>query len=364
MTIISYSDEKNVVLHWMRHAVTCADILKMFNLIGIKGVFKSPGLILKGTTDIRKVLTPDSKLSNIGIDYSREIIRRELESNKEKIPYYLFKDEIDDKIRIVLTSNLKRAIETAIYSFGYPYVKIIPVPYIGEESTPPSSIDKLKIEMNELAKNVNPNIKLIWDFLEEKRYSMTEVSSEKFDNEILPRILWKYKPRDIVIVSHSNFILKRCKNKSKDKDKCRKLNNLEIIDEILPYKNIVVENASTRDKIDVEKNMYYSGTEKEHIYESHKLVSIVSGTKTVWKSVKEITEMPNELALLLKISGDIPPPKGNIPRSVHDYNNCNFPDNIKFAIGSEGRKIIERSKKFIERNPIKSIGFIQTFSLE
>lgn len=252
-----FSPKKIIKLHWMRHAISCDQMLEIIELVDYK-FFKS-----KNTLKDRE--KKDPLLSNYGINKTNII------NYNNKLISELFGN---DKLKIILTSNLKRAVETAIYSFGYlDNVIIIPVPFIGQRQPiyqteinnnwEPSLTFQLKDYINKLISNIKEkqgsNFKLDsnsikWTILEEFNINKDdpEVNSEKFDKLIIPKIFSlkelssdKESINNIIVVSHSDFIKERSKKSS--------LNNLEILTEII--------------KIDINKKIVEKTWDKEKLNE-------------------------------------------------------------------------------------------------
>lgn len=215
-------------LNWMRHAFSCANMLELMDMAGLKE--------LKG-------LKKDSALSNYGLEQI-EFFRQNFKSSMFVLfgfPHEgIFKERQEGlvKERVVLTSNLKRSIETALYTFaGIERIKIIPVPYIGEQSKLTSVIkifefdeSNIPSKLSDLKDNINKQINEIkkkyptidnnivnWSFLEkaydiQNKDPLTEVSNDKFNKLVLPDILNFYpNVSDFVVISHTNFIISRSK---------------------------------------------------------------------------------------------------------------------------------------------------------
>lgn len=429
---IDYDKNESIRIHWMRHAVSCANVLKIFGLVGFKGFMSDPSIIFKGKLDPRSIYAKDSELSNYGIVNAKAIGNTNTKTNI-KIMNYLFHDYSLKKgiepNKIILTSNLKRTIETAIYAFGHlDHVKIIPVPYISEQSNVAAKIPiefdesniplkvgtlrsyfKYFFESLDILKKfrddkyadayikalkgrelIEPNISeidraiLFWynvDTIKQKQLGvdtiknliktvtntklkigyedidwsymecyetvndpMTEVSSEKFDREILPKILWEHPVQNIVAISHTNFITSRCKNKN-IKECPKKINNLEVLTEAITYERLKMNNPLKINKCD-KTNKDKSG---------HELIKIPK--KSTWNtSVNKTIDIEEIKKFFYENLG--------IPSSVY-WDNCKFPDKIFVDVRRKAIDIREKaekqSKKFIDMNPIKAYGFVQTF---
>ena len=98
-----------VNLYWIRHAFSCANILEH------KGIIANIA---------RPVVTIDPMLTRAGVNQSKAL-NNEFLTNK-----------IHNKFDIVICSNLKRALETALYAFNNVNTLIYVVPYISEERSP------------------------------------------------------------------------------------------------------------------------------------------------------------------------------------------------------------------------------------
>lgn len=247
-------NEETITIHWMRHALSCGSILEILKNIGLdtKRTLSGSKISDYGKYDASKIA--DKKILDEDINdkvlievYNEDPSKRFVRAN---LSTYLF---TTDATRIIITSNEKRTIETAIYSFGHlERVVIIPVPYIGAKSKNGDypKLDELKtyfekfFESEELKKYFRINNrtnklsynKIRWYFLDQaklnKKDPVTEVSNSKFDKEILPQILLDYKPKNIVAISHTDFIVERMGNKCKN---LKHLNHLEIVDESYNY---------------------------------------------------------------------------------------------------------------------------------
>jgi broad specificity phosphatase PhoE len=281
---------KNVVvnLYWIRHAYSCANILKQ------------KGIIAKS---LKSVVTIDPALTDMGVDQAQKLnmsfrynilanepeeveapsennwgkfgkAGREKEAEKTKKQDYAnyiyqhgenLKVPIIEKFDVVLSSNLRRAMETAMYAFSGitnpngELLSIYVVPHISEARNPLASslnIDKenapllaseLKktydvmktddTEFNtnvkfELIQELDPNSKLTPDY-------------EKFIKNVLPKVLDLLPPKEeynIAIVSHSHFITQHILATDNQK---KQIQNTEIWQETL---NMSLRTVTVLDK--------------------------------------------------------------------------------------------------------------------
>lgn len=218
--------KKKVVvnLYWIRHAYSCANILK------------KRGLIAKS---LKSVVTIDPALTDIGVEQAKKL-NDVFNSNTLKI---------SEKFDIVLSSNLRRAMETAMYAFSDiknsndEPISIYVVPHISEARNPLASslnIDKenAPLPVSELKKtydvmksegtdfNTNVKFELIQELDPD---SKLKPDYEKFIKNVLPKVLDLLPEKteyNIAIVSHSHFITQHIlatENQKKTNTKYRNL---------------------------------------------------------------------------------------------------------------------------------------------
>lgn len=342
--------KKTTNLYWMRHAVTCADILKMFELTGFLGI-----------GDLRKKYTPESKLSRYGIMISDQVSQNSIKigGKRYRLTDYLFQydSELSDgPQKIILTSNLKRTIETAIFTFGYlKNVSIIPVPYIGDSATKPPTVKELQTYFDtffdKILKDKDIKKKLLsfgggnlkisydnidWSFLENaKKDPMTEISSDKFIHEILPQIFWEYKPDNIVIISHSDFIT--------NITKCLGINNLEFVREEYYYYRFTNPEKKKIGDVELKKNeIIYEGKKKPLI----KPYGVVKLCNDVIDKLKHRKLNFDQIRKYIMGMND--------SQKENEYLYC-FPEK------KVREDITKKIDEYIKKNPVKVHGFIQTF---
>ena len=337
------TDTRKVTLHWMRNALSCTNILAIFELAGFKGLIKNPSILFRsGKTDIRSMYDTDSKLSEYGVNEScmiknhditlnklfksdPKLIKTETQSTNIKSPttdariiFGKVKSIIPEKNipKYVLTSALKRSIETAIYTFGHlDNLIIIPVPYIGEPKDKISPLGDLKEYFGKFKTIIckKPSLAakryhIEWSYLEHfykvNGKAITEVNSKKFDNEVLPYIL-KEHPEilEMVVISHSGFISTRAT--------CKKpIKNLEILDEQIEY-------VLVNDKFTIKKRHWLCDDVKN--------------------------PMPQNPDLKMDI----------ITKDIE-------PENPRCEFGEPIKKILE-AKSYLQRNKTKATGFLRMF---
>src|ERR1700722_9363665 len=86
----------NIKLCWIRHGYSCANVVR--DSIGTTDIFHWPPSLLP-----RSTYSPDAQLSNYGVKQAEDAA-----TNSENIL---------DSVNFVLTSELRRAIETALILF-------------------------------------------------------------------------------------------------------------------------------------------------------------------------------------------------------------------------------------------------------
>lgn len=211
---------KKVNLYWIRHAFSCA------NLLEHKGTIANIA---------RPIVTIDPVLTRAGVNQSKAL-------NNEFIT-----NKIHNKFDIVLCSNLKRAMETALYAFDNINTIIYVVPYISEERNPyafnldnenaPQTANELEQYYQSIQHEFN--VKVNFDIL--KNLDPTGQLKPSYDNFmkiILTKILnINIMAKNIAIVSHSHFIEKHLINDLKMPD-TTKMQNTQIWKETLTLKLI------------------------------------------------------------------------------------------------------------------------------
>lgn len=195
------TDTFTVEINWIRHGYSCANVARD------KGVWAS---LNKGN------YAPDAALTNYGITQS-------LELNKE-----LSKSDIS-RYDAVLASELRRAIETAMYSFKGYSKPVYVVPYISEarnffakllgvdKDNTATDINVIKDEVKDISATETGLPEVSFKMLEDLR-PKNETSSpdiKNFFNLVLPEMVrivrnrdGKYDKKDfkIAVVSHHHFI--------------------------------------------------------------------------------------------------------------------------------------------------------------
>ena len=158
----------NIKLYWIRHGYSCANLVR--DAIGYTDLFHD------GTLFPHSKYAPDAQLTNYGIKYIMEV----REQNKELI----------NNIDIVLTSELRRAIETALILFKDK--KIYPVPYVNENRIGILEFfdvdqDNNIMGLSELEKYLKLNYgkdtdRIDYSLLNELKKGSTEILSANIDN--------------------------------------------------------------------------------------------------------------------------------------------------------------------------------------
>lgn len=204
-----------VNLYWIRHAFSCANILEH------KGIIANIA---------RPIVTIDPMLTRAGVNQSKAL-NNEFLTNK-----------IHNKFDIVICSNLKRALETALYAFNNVNTLIYVVPYISEERNPyalnldnenaPQSATELEIYYQSIQHEFN--IKVNFDILKQlDPYGQLKPNYDSFIKIILTKILnINNMATNIAIVSHSHFIKNHLINDLKMPD-TTKIQNTQIWKETL-----------------------------------------------------------------------------------------------------------------------------------
>jgi broad specificity phosphatase PhoE len=196
-----------IELYWIRHGFSCANLLQQ------QSTFKSYA---------KNVVTPDAVLASDG------------ESQAKELNKFVNDTGLDKKIDIILCSNLRRAMETALYAFN-PSTQsnelekriLVVVPFISEERNiiaKTFNIDKENVSMGfselkkhyeDLQKKNNNTLKIEVDFsiLEEFIKDGVDISPnyDKFVDTVLPKVISKYKSQvpnlyRFAVVSHHLFI--------------------------------------------------------------------------------------------------------------------------------------------------------------
>jgi broad specificity phosphatase PhoE len=202
-----------VNLYWVRHAFSCANILE----------HKGPVANI-----MRPIVTIDPALTSAGVEQSKAL-------NVE-----LINGSIPNKFDIVLCSNLKRAMETAMFAFDNVNTLIYVVPYISEARNPytfgidsenaPLTADEL--EKYYLTIEDQFKIKVNFDLL--KKLDNNGQMSPNYDNFIkivLSQVLNKLENNtiyNVAVVSHSHFIKNHLINDLKFSPKMPAVQNTQI----------------------------------------------------------------------------------------------------------------------------------------
>lgn len=204
----------NINLYWVRHGYSCANVVR--DTIGTTDLSRL-------TLFPRSKYAPDAQLADYGI--------KQVENAREQ------NKDILKELKVVLTSELRRAIETALVLFkDRDDIKIYPVPYINEDR------NELLELFNLDSDNETMGIEKVTTYLEEQyptefkkidfsilnalKGGRTETFSadiEKFFNIVIPHFI-KEKPEffhdddttNICVVSHHKFIEKHLKKVAKD----------------------------------------------------------------------------------------------------------------------------------------------------
>lgn len=182
-----------VNLYWIRHAFSCANLLQK------KGIIANLA---------RPIITIDPALTTVGVKQSMALNEAFVDGR------------IDNTFDIVLCSNLRRAMETAMYAFNKVNTLIYVVPYISEARNPYASalnIDKenAPLTADELEKYYLSiadqfDVKVNFDILKElDRDGKLAPNYDNFIKISLPKVLALLPENNgysIAIVSHSHFI--------------------------------------------------------------------------------------------------------------------------------------------------------------
>ena len=192
----------NVKLYWIRHGYSCANIIK-----------DTIGNNISNEFLLRSKYAPDAQLSNYGINQ----VEKAAINNKE-----LLKD-----ITLVLTSELRRAIETSLVMFKGYNIKIYPIPYINEERNDilkylnfDKDNDSMGIEnLQEYLKDNYPvdYNKLDFKLLKELKLNNNEIFTadiNKFYQLVIPKVIHIINKNNIniAIISHNKFMENYLKN--------------------------------------------------------------------------------------------------------------------------------------------------------
>ncbi|AYV84467.1 MAG: histidine phosphatase superfamily branch 1 [Hyperionvirus sp.] len=193
-----------IQIYWVRHGYSCANVIR--DTIGVTD-------ILHGSLLPRSKYSPDAQLANYGVQQTNETKT----NNKTLL----------SEIQVVLTSELRRAIETALYLFTDK--KIYPVPYVNERRNDflqyfdldkdNSNSDRtelttyLKTNFPQNANNVDFSIV---DEIKGVETHLFPADADKFFDIVIPKLIAKQfkdaKEIKILIVSHQGFIEKHLKN--------------------------------------------------------------------------------------------------------------------------------------------------------
>lgn len=181
----------DVSIDWIRHGLSCSNVLKTNNNI--------PQNIHMNSFVSNPVLTND------GVDQANTMLK-----------------SIKDNYDIICCSHLRRALETAVHGFTR---TIHVVPFVSEKKTimldlygldrenrSSNNIIKLQTHVKSLKKeypnkNININYSIISKFLD-KKYDINVENYDTFIELVLFQIIKKFGKQSIkiVVVSHNNFI--------------------------------------------------------------------------------------------------------------------------------------------------------------
>ena len=213
----------NLRIYWIRHGYSCANLLKDKGSSGgldlLKNLFTTVNF-----KDSRGLLAPDSKLTDKTLDNICKITKDSYLSDIKKS-------------HLLCCSELTRSVETAMLLFRNLRTKTLNViPYIsekrvlnglmGDDDNLPSTLEKLKSNIEDLNEYYNRNLKTKCDNLKLPNVDFeiiehfrgiggvpTEPSFEDFLERVIPYIMQTHLEHttgtiDLIlsIVSHSHFI--------------------------------------------------------------------------------------------------------------------------------------------------------------
>ncbi|AYV78035.1 MAG: histidine phosphatase superfamily branch 1 [Edafosvirus sp.] len=236
----------NIKLYWVRHGYSCANSVR--DTVGSTD-------IMRGVLAARSSYAPDAALSNYGIDQASQV--RDDPKNKD-----LF-----TKADIILSSELRRAIETALTLFDgvLPNENIYPVPYINEERNFLANFlgldkDNEAMPFNDLQKFLKEKYKdkanrVDFSILKQLKGSSKTTESpdiKKFFKLVLPILIKKFPDKfakskvikgssknknstNIFVVSHHKFIENHLKKIVDKKVAVPYINNADIWVENIYY---------------------------------------------------------------------------------------------------------------------------------
>lgn len=208
---MSTTTSYKINLYWIRHGYSCANVVR--DTLGSTD-------ILHGSLLSRSTYSPDAQLADHGVKQ----VEKAAENNKD----------ILGGINVVLTSELRRAIETALILFKNYNVTIYPVPYINEDrnslleffnldkDNSSMGLEGLQKYLEENYKNSNKvNYTLLKELKNKKGTSSADI--DKFFKIVIPIIIRdpsvhinKNGPTNIAVVSHHKFIEHHLKEIKKD----------------------------------------------------------------------------------------------------------------------------------------------------
>ena len=224
MTTTSY----NIKIYWIRHGLSCSNIV---------GTIIGNTDIMHGTLLPRSKFASDAQLSDYGVKQINETTAR----NKDLL----------DRIDLILSSELRRAIETSLILFKDKSVKIYPVPYINEHRffilrLLNADTDNNSMGISELEKYLKANYpdsanKVDFSLLKELKKGATETFPDdinKFFSIVIPALIRRHpelfhkdgQGTNIAIVSHQLFIENYLRNLD---TKLPPVNNADIFAESL-----------------------------------------------------------------------------------------------------------------------------------
>jgi broad specificity phosphatase PhoE len=227
-----------LTFHWVRHSTSCA------NVLAIAGLYND-FLTKKDTKplfnlfyrDSRAMYAPDTLLSDFGIAqaYGSGLFYKQ-------------------DYKLVLTSDLRRTIETALYFFkGNSKIVIIPVPYIQEIRFPlavkfnldldnvPTTTESLESWLNENYKSSDfpkVDLTLLKEFRKKKLSALSNF--DKFIEHVIGKLIDFKKIGNsdkIMIFSHHHFIVNRI-NTIKKKKLISSISNVEVWQEQITLNKI------------------------------------------------------------------------------------------------------------------------------
>lgn len=290
-----------VNLYWIRHAYSCANILGQKGLIAksIKSVVTIDPALTDMGVDQAKELNKAFRLSILenapedketrtsarGVSDQNKILKKKQEDDRALyISGNALNKSLTDNFDVVLSSNLRRAMETAMYAFNGvknsndELISIYVVPHISEARNPLASsfnIDKenAPLPSSQLKKTydvmksedsgLNTNVK--FNLIQElDPDSKLKPDYEKFIKDVLPKVLDSLPEKEeynIAIMSHSHFITQHILATNNQK---KQIKNTEIWQETL---NLTIRTVSVLEKYHNVASKYCSNETFCQIYE-------------------------------------------------------------------------------------------------